>query len=150
METKIEKRANTKQVPDGTFKNITVYITEDGEKFYSSYDAENHEKGIIVKENKNRMAKISQVYGSCTDIEGTFYLAKNEEELEFLKNSLGFHLQDRYHHSIVEGNIETGKWFMHRYEDAGDSGDYNYFTSWEEILKEFRDLVKQLENKQLE
>jgi hypothetical protein len=111
-------------------RKIKQYQTDDGKLFDKKDEAERYEF-------KLEFDKIDHIIDSFIyDLGERWYRAKDEKELELLKQKL------TWSHSNIRGlnNIKIGEWFNYRVEDGGDYRDDIYFTP----LSEFENEVSRL------
>jgi hypothetical protein len=116
METKTIKQPKYSTKVTG-YKNVTVYISEDGREFTSKKQAEEYEEGIEY----NKKFNLIKNFRADLDFElndEPWYYASSEEELEMIKHKIGFY--DKYNVVHVYGELEVGSWITSRYWDGGD------------------------------
>ena len=126
------------EVQSDEFETVTTYECEDGTSFDNKADAERYEARL-----KLGMAEHKEFDG-FTEIYGKWYRAKNEDELNFLKNWLA----DRNPKSgNVSGDekIKVGEWFTVHTRYNGDSRDEYIFVTLKDMKKEIQDFLDMFE-----
>jgi hypothetical protein len=124
MEKITKERARRILIEDGT-EEYFIYKTSDGIEFDLEIDAQRHEKEIKFENIKKFEDNIPTT--RC------WYKAKNEEELEILKDILGFY--STYDEVHIRGELRVGEWFEAHHFDGGDYKGDNYFITLEEYKK---------------
>lgn len=111
----------------------TVYETRDGKRFGSFREASTHEAEIILDKAEKKFYWFPM-------LEDVWYKAKDEEELEFLKN----HLSKSYGRRYGERRLKVGEWFTvsHRNRDKDSSQFVDHFVPLSKLKESFEELLK--------
>ena len=133
----MEKKTIRKMVPkqEKYFYDETIFIANDGKEFFNEAEAKRHETDLKLKTIKSK--QIDNINAGYT-----WFMAVDEEELEFIKEHFGFY--STYDHVEKNGELEIGKWFSYQYEDGGDSWGTNIFTTLEFVKNSISELEKEL------
>ena len=119
------------------FQETETYQTEDGEIFTNLKEANAHSSDLKLES----IRKISYWFPLVSD---DWYKAKDENELEFLKNKLAKSYGRRY----GEGRLKVGEWFTVSHWDRDDTGNYvDHFVPLSKLKESYQELVELLENK---
>jgi len=133
----MEKKTIRKKVPkqEEYFYDETILVASDGKEFFNEVEAKRHETNLKLKTIKTVIT--DEINVGCS-----WYMAVNNEELEFLKRYLGFY--STYDYIEKNGELEVNKWFSYQYEDGGDSRGTKIFTTLEYVKNSFSELEKEL------
>lgn len=117
--------------------DVCSFIASDGKEFSSERDCKDYERELTI-------SHIKQASSDSTMVDGIWYLAENEEDMNLLKEFY------RYHGRIIAGNFQIG-WNLVTSEYAGDNASYIWdYIVWPEAeIREDIDLLfKCIKNKE--
>ena len=125
------------RVPTGEFEEVIKYKTTDGTEFDSVYDAKKHDRIFVL----NRAEKVEidlDMYDF--DIGGPWFKAKNQTELQDLRDALSSGASRIY--NVMETKI--GEWFTTHYEYDPDGPDTVKFITLSRLQNNIHLLMEQL------
>lgn len=111
-----------------------VYETSDGERFKEYGDASIHESEL-------KLDKAEKIFFWFPMIDDSWYKAKDEEELQFLKD----HLSKSYGNRYGENKLKVGEWFTvsHKNRDL-DGKPVDHFVPLSKLKESYEELLKLL------
>lgn len=125
------------EVQSNEYETITIYEADDGMVFTELRDATHHEAELKF----NKSEKISFWFPMIDD---NWYKAKDEEELEFLKN----YLAKTYGRRYGETKLKVGEWFTIVSKNRDGGGDMaDHFVPLSKLKESYLELLKVLEKK---
>jgi hypothetical protein len=123
------------EVESNETETTETYQTEDGKVFIELRDAYAHESEL-------KLGKAKKVFYWFPMIDDTWYKAKDEEELLFLKNKLAKTYGRRY----GEGRLKVGEWFTVVTKDRDGMGNLaDHFVPLSKLKDSFYELLHLLE-----
>jgi hypothetical protein len=144
MKRETKKNAVYKSVIDH-YKEETVYITEDGQKFSNEKEAINHERSLEYNKKWDSINKKDFDMNVSYAFDTVGYFASNEEELEMIKTYFNFY--DTYNYVSVNGarnngsELKVGEWILYYYEDGGDYRGEHYFYTFSYVKKQMEEFI---------
>lgn len=125
------------EIQSDEFEEIITYQTSDGKDFTELRDAKNHEAEL-------KFDKAEKEFFWFPMIGDTWYKAKDEEELEFLKN----YVAKTYGRRYGETKLKPGEWFTVVHRDRDGNGIFSdHFVSLNKFKESYLELLKLLEEK---
>jgi hypothetical protein len=123
------------EVQSDEFENIETYKASDGKIFAELRDATQYEAEL-------KFGKAEKIFFWFPMIDDVWYKAKNEDELEFLKN----HVAKTYGRRYGESHLKVGEWFTVVHKDRDGNGNLaDHFVSLSKLKESFYELLKILE-----
>jgi hypothetical protein len=134
-------------VIDPTYKE--VWVADDGTEFNSEISCRVHEKKIAEATKVEAITKRRIDVDLDLDASTVWWYAGTEDELETIKNHLGFYVKGVHvyvNNVFVFGEkpepLKVGDWIS---VDTFDGGDYNpdkyYFSTLEYLVSQCRDVI---------
>jgi hypothetical protein len=139
MKEIVTKKTKVKyiEIPTEEFETVIIYQTEDGETFTELRDAKIHEAEL-------KFDKAEKQFFWFPMIADVWYKAKDEDELEFLKN----HVSKTYGRRYGEDRLKVGEWFTVVHKDRDGTGNLaDHFVSLSKLKKSYSELMEILEKK---
>jgi hypothetical protein len=125
------------EIQTDEFEEITTYETSDGKVFNELREANHHEAFLRYKATE----KTTFWFPMIDDI---WYKAKDEDELQFLKD----YLSKSYGRRYGESKLKVGEWFtiVSKNRDGGEE-IVDHFVPLSKLKESYSELLKILEKK---